>query len=505
MRVIFFTMAAIIAATSAYSQSLGLVPSTLIVPAKYQSFYDTIHTVNLPPGFTASVFYTGTLSSPRFMDFSPSGTLCVADDFLGTVIALIDQDTDGVADTAITIATGTDDAHSIAFHGGSLFAASPNHVWQYDDPLPSGVYTTSKLFIDSIPDLSQGDDDHTTRTLLFDDPSNSLFISVGSPCDVCRETDTTRATILRFNQDGTGRQIYATGLRNAVGLAMDSDRELWATCAERNYQGADVPGDLVTGIDSGRWYGWPLAFRDHQWDNFSVVSDDSEYVDLLPITHADSIQVENMRVPDATVPAHSTPLGILYNVDTSLPAIYRNSFFVALHGSYQGAAGRIIADGSKIVLLSNINGVWTSTDFCTGFLTDSINYTRWARPCGIIMDHKGNIYFSDDNTSPHATPAIFRISYNANDVVSTASNNSMTVEVTQNGDQAELQINNDLGLNPTIFLYDALGRKQSLEITHTQSSSQVQSYEIDLANLVRGIYFLVVETNGGQVVRKLLR
>jgi glucose/arabinose dehydrogenase len=504
MRVIFSMLMAAFAAIPVHAQSLELVPSTLIVPAKYQKFFDSVHTVNLPKGFTATVFYTGTLSSPRFMDFSPSGTLCIADQSLSTVIALLGHDSLGAADSAITIATGTNNAHSIAFHNGSLFAASPNHVWRYDNPSASGVYGTNQLFIDTLGSAPEGPTNHTTRTLLFDDPSNSLFVSVGSACNACRETETDseRGTILRFNSDGSGRKIYATGLRNAVGLAMDSSHKLWATVAERNSQGEDVPGDLVTAIDSGRFYGWPIAFGDHQWDNFSA---DSEYHALLPLTLADSIAVQNMRVPDATQPAHSTPLGIAYNQDTSLPPLYNNSFFVAVHGSYQGADGRLVANGSKIVLLQNSKGVWSSTNFCTGFLTDSINYTRWARPCGIILDHKGNIYFSSDNNVPHAPPAIFRISYDPNAAVSFANNNPTSVDVFQQGDHAELRLNNIVDINPSIILYDALGRKQLLKIADETSSSDAHVYQIDLTSLNRGIYFLVVKTTEGQFVRKLLR
>ncbi len=501
MRIVFTTLIVVLAAPLGYAQSIGLVPSNLVVPTQFQRFYDTVHTVNLPPGFTATVFYTGTLNAPRFMDFSPAGSLCVADEGLNAVIALIDSDLDGVVDTAITVATGTDNAHSIAFHDGGLFAASPNHVWRYGNPLSSGVYTTSQLFIDTIDSAPQGADNHTSRTLLFDDPSNSLYVSVGSPCDACRETDTTRGAIWRFNMDGTGRQTFATGLRNAVGLTMDSSHTLWATVAERNNQGEYVPGDLVTAVDSGRWYGWPLAFGDHQWDNFSI---DSEYSAMLPITHADTAQVQNMRVPDATVDAHSTPLGIVYYDDTTLPPLYDKSFFVAVHGSSPGPDGRIVANGSKIVLVTKMNGVWNATDFCTGFLTDSINYIRWARPRGIIMDHKGNIYFSSDYSTTHAPAAIFRISYDVKNAVKSATNDSLSVDVSQNGDYIELRIENASGLNPFFFLYDDLGRKQPINLTPVEASPSERSYQVDIGSLKRGIYFLVIETAQGEVVRKLL-
>ena len=292
-----------------FAQPLELVQSTLVVPKKYQQFFDSSRTINLPRGFTAAVFYTGNLESPRFMAFNSDGDLCLADMGSSGVVALPDADSDGVADTAYTIAVGTDQAHSIAFHGGSMFAASPNHVWRYDSPSKYGEYAKQELFIDSIGSAAEGAPNHTTRTLLFDDASQSLFVSVGAPCNACHERDTTRASIQRYDFNGKLQEIYATGLRNAVGLAMDSTHQLWATVAERNYQGADVPHDLVTHIEKGGFYGWPFAYGDHQWVNFAA---DSEYNAMLPLSHLDSMRESIMLAPDVGVAAHSTPLGIVY-------------------------------------------------------------------------------------------------------------------------------------------------------------------------------------------------
>ncbi|HEX5316074.1 MAG TPA: hypothetical protein VFX22_05430, partial [Candidatus Kapabacteria bacterium] len=264
-----------------FGQTLTLVPSALIIPAQFQHYYDSAETVYLPEGFTAQVYYTGTLSGPRFMAFDPQGNLCVADDNNSIVVRLRDTNNDGIADTAITIASSTDGAHSIAFHGGDLFTAAPDHTYRYSEPDVNGVFTSRQLFIDSVDSAPQGVTNHTTRTILFDDFSNALFMSVGSGCNACRETDTMRASIVRYDQDGTHPTLFASGLRNAVGLAMDSSHHLWATVAERNNQGQDLPGDLITGIEQNQFYGWPLAFGNHEWDDFNL---DSEYQAMLPIT-----------------------------------------------------------------------------------------------------------------------------------------------------------------------------------------------------------------------------
>ena len=492
-----FLLLAILGACSAtQAQPLTLVPSSLVIPPKFQKYYDSAETVYLPSGFSATVFYTGTLSGPRFLALDPNGNVCVADAGANSVVELPDTNNDGVADTAITIATGTNTAESIAFHEGALYAAASTRTYKYTAPDAHGVYGTQELFIQSVDASAQGTDDHTSRTILFDDHSNSVFLSVGSPCDACRELDTMRASVVRYDRNGTNPTLFASGLRNAVGLAMDSSYNLWATVAERNNQGADAPGELLTMIEPGAFYGWPLAYGDHVWDNFSV---DSEYQAMLPITHEDSVRVANMRPPEATIAAHSTPLGIAFYHDTTLPASFDNSFFVAVHGSYNGTDGRLIANGSKIILLQNNNGVWTTQDFCTGFLTDSIKYLRWARPCGIILDRHGNIFFSSDHTSPHSTPAVFRVSYDANSVVHP---NTIADHISLSPDPTAgtVAISEMLVDVESIIITNLLG-EQVLEVTAPHSTS----YSLDLTALPQGTYFVRFVMPDGSVMKKIVR
>jgi glucose/arabinose dehydrogenase len=472
-------------AAAAMSQSLELQPVQLFIPAKFQQYYDSARTVYLPKGYSISVFYTGGLSSPRFMAIQSDGTLCLADQGSSAVFALPDTNSDGVADTILTLASETDNAHSIAFHGGSLFAASPNRVWKYDT-LSNGRYGAKQLFIDSLGATAEGSPNHVTRTILFDDTKQSIYISDGAPCNACREKDTNRATILGFNIDGTGRRIYASGLRNAVGLALDSSHQLWATVAERNNLGADLPGDLVTTISSDGFYGWPFALGNGGWEDFSATS---EYKALLPLTHSDSVKVQTMEHPTMTVAAHSTPLGIVYCDDTAFGTANQHALFVAVHGSYPGTDGRIVANGSDIVRMKNENGNWIQEVFASGFLTDSIQYLRWARPAGIILDGKGNLYFSSDHTAPHATPAIFRISYDAKSSV--VSGNVVTNRPTFAYDDHRITIDGVEGADRSIAVYDIIGRRMSAAVEEREAG-----YAIDLSSLPAGLCFIRVRCNG---------
>src|SRR5689334_15229443 len=119
MRTVLLISLLVLFSARVFGQSLELVPTQLIIPAKFQPYYDTARTVNLPKGFSISLFYTGQVSGPRFMDFTPSGILCVADQNNSSVLALPDMNADGIADTAIILASGTENSHSIAFHNGS--------------------------------------------------------------------------------------------------------------------------------------------------------------------------------------------------------------------------------------------------------------------------------------------------------------------------------------------------------------------------------------------------
>ena len=186
-----------------------------------------------------------------------------------------------------------------------------------------------------------------------------------------------------------------------------------------------------------------------------------------------------------------------------LPPTYDNTFLVAIHGSFQGADGRLVANGSKITMLSNVLGQWTVQDFCTGLLTDSINYTRWARPCGIIMDAKGNIYFSSDHTAPHVTPAVYRISYDPSKSVEPTSPKSELVEVSQAAGGWLVAVHSNERSSASLF--DMLGRQRLLNSAERNSGSGEQEFHLDPSKLEHGVYWIVVEFGGQRIARKIIQ
>lgn len=399
------------------AQPLSLQPTKLTVPEKYTRQYRSSSTitvpdsVRLPEGFRINVFHAG-MMKPRFFAWNPRGVLHIVDMSAEAVFALPDRDGDGVADTAYVAAAPVQEAHNVVFALGAMFVTEPTRVLKFLDRDGDGVYETRSVFIDSIP--NGGVFNHYTRTLLFDSTHNAFYLSVGAPCDACRADDPERAAILRFNADGTGRRIFATGLRNAIGMTIEpATGQLWATNADRNGLGEDKPEEIVSRVPDGSFHGWPIAFSvsagkeepRKEWTNFQANAD---YRAMLPLSRADSSRVAAMHIAEAFLPAHSTPMGIEFYSGSLLPPYYRNAAFVAVHGSYS-TDSRKVAVGYNVALvrLDEASGQYRTQDFLNGFLTDSLTYKHWGRPCGIGFSPNGDMYVSSDG----AIGALYRVSF----------------------------------------------------------------------------------------------
>lgn len=477
----------------------SLVATPLIIPAKYSHVFDSARTVYLPKGFRCTLFYAQKEDwLPRMLAIDPSGRLCVADEGNSQVIALPDNDHDEVADTLIPLAMNDGGAHSIAFSNGALYTAASTQVLKYEHPNTEGLYIDSSIFIKDIPNVPEGALNHFTRTILFDQLGQNIFLTVGAPCNACKEKETLRASILRFALDGTERRLFATGLRNPVGLTLDpTTNALWTSVAERNDQGANAPQELVTHVEDGGFYGWPLAYGDHVWDDFQV---DSEYAAMLPITHADSGRVNAMKTADIYVDAHSTPLSLIFYNGKKFPVEYSGDLFITLHGSYPSANGRMITNGTKIMHARKVNDHWITTDFATGFLTDSITSERWARPCGIVIDSAGDIYFSSDEVTTHDHPAIFKISYVGENDVSKSTIQKSDLTLYPNPTTGIVSIH---GISPEISnvqVLDVLGQKL-MEFSHIHPPD----FNLDLTKLIPGTYYIRFASANSVVTRKIVK
>lgn len=374
-------------------QSIGLRPVAVEVPAIFQSSFPAGYYLNLPPGFGARIFYAGTLSKPRFLSFNAAGVLHVADYTSGKVFALPDANKDGIADTLIEAASGFSFSHDVKFYNNNMYVTEEQKVWKLADADNDGIYEHRELFIDSIgKDAVQPTGGHRTRTLVFDSVHQKVYLSVGSSCNVCRETF--RACIEQYNIDGSGRRVFASGVRNAVGLAMHPvTHRLWANNNGSDWQGTSIPPEWIDIVRENGFYGHPFAYGSKTYFNFNTHPD---YQSLLPITAADSARVNTMIRPAAQIEAHSAPMALTF-LNGSFPQFMQHGIITALHGSWNTPNDY---SGYKLMYL-HLNDAQDSTadyaaNFCTGFITDTVNRIFWGRPVGLAINTAGSIFVSSD-------------------------------------------------------------------------------------------------------------
>jgi glucose/arabinose dehydrogenase len=337
--------------------------------------------LKVPPGFAIDVF-ADKVGSVRFMAIDPAGTLLVSEPSAGRVLALPDKNSRGKADSVQTVVAGLDQPHGLALHEGALYVAETSRVqrFAYD---PATMKATQPTLLSRLP----AGGGHWTRTVVFG-PDGLMYVSVGSSCNVCRESDKRRAAVLRFNADGSGETIFATGLRNAVGLAFHpTSGVLWATVNERDWRGDDVPPDYVTELREGAVHGWP----DCMTVRGRVISDTS---------FAKGATCDKVTPPIVEIQAHSAPIGLAFYTGTQFPEEYRGSLFVA----YRGSWNRSLPTGYKIVRIRLRDGQPPAVeDFATGWLEGT---SAWGRPVDLVVGRDGALYLSDQGAG-----RIYRITH----------------------------------------------------------------------------------------------
>ena len=400
--------------TLAPVMDLGLQPVTLEVPGKYRDRVPENLVMNLPPGFTVSVFAAG-LRGPRLMAISPEGVLHVCNMRAGQIVALPDRNRDGIADEHIVVLGDLAEAHSMAFYKGDLYVAEEYRVIRAIDADGDGIYEDREVFIDDIP----WEGFHDTRTLVFDEQNDKAYLTVGSPCDLCRmdeghQFDGTstenkvpyhpdRGTVLQFNADGSGRRIFATGVRNVIGLDFHPvTNELWGTNNGHDWEGRAIPPEWIDVLRDGDFLGYPLVHSHQVWNNFAT----STYHLVTPITPADSLRAQTQKKPVALVPAHWAPMGIHFYTGNQFPQRYKNAAFVAFRA---GKAKLSSHSGYKVqALFSDPDGAnAVMADFLTGFQTGATQDAVWGFPVGLMTDDEGSLYVSSDNR----TELILKVSH----------------------------------------------------------------------------------------------
>ena len=360
--------------------------TNIFKPAKVDATPDRIAQLKAPPGFAVSVFASG-LKNTRVLAVAPDGTVYVSRRDQGDVLMLKDTKGTGRADGPPVVVAQRSGAHGIAIHDGKLFLVTVKELF-VADLLPDGRLGPLTLLAGDLPDAGQ----HANRVIAFG-PDGMLYLSVGSTCNDCNESNPENATMLRVSPDGKSRTIFASGLRNTIGYDWNpSTGELWGLDHGIDFLGDDDQPEELNRIEAGKQYGWP-----------HVYADGKIYPQSTPVGDLTKEQWKAASTPMVLgYVAHAAPMQFKFYTAGQFPAAYRGDAFATMRGSWN----RANPSGYEIVRVHFEGGqAKTIEPFVTGFLTDR-GQTHIARPMGLAVAKDGALLMADD-----ANGVIYRIAY----------------------------------------------------------------------------------------------
>lgn len=360
-----------------------------------------------PEGFVVTRYAEG-LAHPRWIHVLPNGDVLVAesstrpsrgggiegwvanrvqrdagalDESADRITLLRDADKDGDVDARYVFAEGLNQPFGMALAGGYLYVGNTDAVVRFR-------YTEGAVRAPGRPEVvlrlpyREGDNGHWTRNLIADEAGAKLYVAVGSASNIANhgmEAEEGRAAIWEFNLDGSGARVYASGLRNPVGMAWAGDTgALWVAVNERDMLGDNLAPDYITSVRDGGFYGWPYSY----WGRNVDARVRPQRPDL----------VATALTPDYALGAHTASLGLFFYHFDAFPERYWNGAFIGQHGSWNRRA-RV---GYKVIFVPFTRGVPSGApqDFLTGFL-DERGQAR-GRPVGVAMDQTGALLVADD-------------------------------------------------------------------------------------------------------------
>ena len=365
-----------------------LVPQTVTEPMSRRSYQ-----ISIPEGFSIS-FYSNPVSGARSLALGTNGTLFVGTRGVGTVYALSDTDGDNFAETVYEIDKSLDTPNGVAFRNGDLYVAEADKIIRYED-IENHLSSPPEpvIVIDMFPRVVN---QHDWKFIRFG-PDGKLYVPFGAPCNVCKRNDERYAAILRMdpdepNLDESDLEVFAHGVRNTVGFDWHpGSGELWFTDNGRDNISNDQqitdnspPDELNRAGSAGLHFGFPYCHGTDVSDpDFGSMRACSEFTP-----------------PELELPAHVAALGMRFYTGSMFPAPYKNSIFIAEHGSWN----RSTPIGYRVTLACFRPGKEVSYQvFAQGWLKS--DGTAWGRPVDVLVAPDGALLVSDDRRG-----AIYRIS-----------------------------------------------------------------------------------------------
>ncbi len=352
-------------------------------------------------GFTVTTFATG-LTHPRRLLVLPNGDVIVAEQRAGYLTLLRDEDGDGKADWVQRHAEGFNGPYGLAWRDDHVLVADQDGIWKVPHrlgALRAGRGAVQRTVTEVPPDqrkpssqqvgeemvtskgvfgIVQG---HSNRPLAIDPRTGALFVGVGSSGNIGVEPEV-KASIQRFESNGSGQTTFASGLRNTTGLAFHPETgDLYAVVQERDGLGDGLVPDFLTRVEKGAFYGWPYAYvGQHPQPGFAQLRPD---------------RVKATVTPDLLFESHSSAMDVLFYSGEQFPANLRGSAFVALKGSWN----RSEPTGYKVVRVPFKDGRPEGyyENFITGFWVSGKSPAEvWGRPAALAVTKAGALLIADD-------------------------------------------------------------------------------------------------------------
>jgi glucose/arabinose dehydrogenase len=301
------------------------------------------------------------------------------------ITLLRDRNNDGIPEVRDTFLAGLNQPFGMLYLNGFIYVANTDALVKY--PYKDGdknIFIAGQKILD-LPSLKDKQDRHWTRNIIASPDGSKIFISIGSSSNIAEngiEKEILRANIIEINPDGSGQKIYASGLRNPVGMDWEpGTKTLWVAVNERDELGDDLVPDYVTSVKKDGFYGWPYSYYGQNID---------------PRVKESKLElVKKAIVPDFPVGAHTATLGLAFYTKTSFPEKYRNGMFLTQHGSWN----RSVLAGYKVTFIPFKNGK------PSGPMEDFLEFRAnvdpksnkvHGRPVGIAVLQNGNLLISDD-------------------------------------------------------------------------------------------------------------
>lgn len=343
--------------------------------------------LQVPAGFSVDEYASG-LEHPRIMIYGPSGELLVTESVPnGRVSILSDRNNDFKVDGKRALIEGLDRPYGMAWWKDYLYVAEPTSVKRYKYDAKNMTAGKGEEII-ALKDMGKG---HWTRSITFDSRGEKLYVGVGSSSNVSPGDPEQRAAISRYNPDGSGYELFATGTRNPTQIHFfPGTNTLWASVQERDEIGDDLVPDYFTHIEKGGFYGWPYAYFGPHEDPRNA----GQKPDL----------VKKTITPDVSLGAHVAVIDWTWYTGTMFPKQYLGGAFLAFHGSWNRA--QRVGQSVAFVPFQGSKPSGGPQEFLTGWMLGADKREVWGRPTGVFQMKDGSLLISDDGGNK-----IWRISY----------------------------------------------------------------------------------------------